>query len=106
MKDIEEKYPPVEHPVIRTHPDTGRKSIYVNVAFTKSINGMEKEESDELLSYLYSRARLPEYQCRFRWEKNSIAFWDNRSCQHYAASDYWPEVRSVERVTIVGDPPF
>jgi taurine dioxygenase len=98
-------YPMVEHPVVRTHPETGRKALYVNAAFTQSIVGMEKAESDALLSQLYARAAVPEYQCRFRWEVNSIAFWDNRASQHYAASDYWPAVRRMERVTIIGDRP-
>jgi taurine dioxygenase len=98
-------YPMVEHPVVRTHPETGRKAIYVNAAFTQHIVGMEKAESDALLAHLYARAAIPEYQCRFRWDVNAIAFWDNRSSQHYAASDYWPAVRRMERVTIIGDRP-
>ena len=67
---------------------------------------MEPEKSQALLKHLYAQAAIPEYQCRFRWKKNSIAFWDNRSSQHYAASDYWPHVRRMERVTIVGDRPY
>ena len=94
-----------EHPVIRTHPDTGKKLIYVNVAFTQYIKDWKPDESANMLKFLYSRAATPEYQCRFAWEDNSMAFWDNRSCQHYAASDYWPQVRKVERVTIIGDRP-
>jgi taurine dioxygenase len=100
------EYPNPEHPVIRTHPETGRKGIYVNAAFTQEIVGMGSDESDELLAVLYAQAKFPEYQVRFTWEKNSIAFWDNRSCQHYAVSDYWPNERRVERVTIVGDTPY
>ena len=92
--------------MIRAHPDTGRKGVYVNRAFTRYIIGMERTESDQLLETLYRQAWYPEYQCRFRWAKNSIAFWDNRACQHYATSDYWPHTRRVERVTIVGDRPF
>ena len=99
------KYPMPEHPVIRTHPDTGKKLIYVNVAFTQYIKDCKPDESAKMLKFLYSRAATPEYQCRFAWEDNSMAFWDNRSCQHYAASDYWPQVRKVERVTIIGDRP-
>jgi taurine dioxygenase len=99
------QYPMVEHPVVRTHPETGRRGIYVNVGFTQHIVGMEKAESDALLKHLYAQAAIPEYQCRFRWKTNSIAFWDNRSSQHYAASDYWPAVRRMERVTIIGDRP-
>jgi len=107
-KEIEafnKKFPMPEHPVFRTHPDTGKKVIYVNQAFTQSIKGWEDEESKSMLEFLYSRASTPEYQCRFAWENNSIAFWDNRACQHYANSDYWPQIRRVERVTIVGDRP-
>ena len=98
-------YPPAEHPVVRTHPETGRKGIYVNAAFTQHIVDMERDESDALLKHLYAQAAIPEYQCRFRWGVNSMAFWDNRASQHYAASDYWPQVRRMERVTIVGDKP-
>jgi taurine dioxygenase len=98
-------YPNPLHPVVRTHPETGRKAIYVNAAFTVEIVGLEKARSDELLKHLYAQAAIPEYQCRFRWQANSIAFWDNRASQHYAASDYWPAVRRVERVTVVGDKP-
>ncbi len=99
-------YPNPEHPVVRTHPETGRKAIYVNAAFTKEIIGINPEESRELLDLLYRQATFPEYQVRFGWENNSIAFWDNRSCQHYAVSDYWPNVRRAERVTIIGDSPY
>lgn len=103
---LHEKFPPQEHPVIRTHPETGEQVLYVNVAFTDHIVGMDRAESDELLKYLYHRAWLPEYQCRFRWAPGSLAFWDNRACQHYAASDYFPNVRIMERVTVAGDRPF
>ena len=105
IEEMNRKYPMVEHPVVRTHPETGRKGIYVNVAFTQHIVGMAKAESDAMLAHLYAQAAIPEYQCRFRWQKNSIAFWDNRACQHYAVSDYWPAVRKMERVTIIGDRP-
>jgi len=108
-KDVTElhaKFPPQEHPVIRTHPETGQRGLYVNTAFTDHIKGMDRKESDELLKYLYSRAAIPEYQCRFRWAPGSLAFWDNRACQHYAASDYFPDVRIMERVTIAGDKPY
>jgi len=103
---LHEKFPPQEHPVIRTHPETGERVLYVNVAFTDHIVGMDRTESDELLKYLYHRAWLPEYQCRFRWAPGSLAFWDNRACQHYAASDYFPNTRIMERVTIAGDRPY
>lgn len=105
-KELHAKFPPQEHPVIRTHPETGERLIYVNTAFTSHIKDLSKEESDWLLQHLYSQAAVPEYQCRFRWEVGSIAFWDNRACQHYAASDYFPDVRVMERVTIAGDRPY
>jgi taurine dioxygenase len=105
IAETHEKYPPAEHPVIRTHPVTGRKSIYVNVAFTSHIRGMKAAESEQLLSYLYQQAWLPEHQCRFHWEPGSLALWDNRCVQHYAVADYWPARRQMERVTIVGDRP-
>lgn len=108
-KDAEElhaKYPPQVHPVIRTHPETGEQAIYVNTGFTSHIEGLSAKESDWLLQHLYAQAALPEYQCRLRWRPGSIAFWDNRAAQHYAASDYFPAVRKMERVTIAGDRPF
>lgn len=101
-----ELYPPQEHPVVRTHPETGERSLYVNSAFTTHIVGLSKKESDWLLEHLYSQASVPEYQCRFRWKVNSIAFWDNRSCQHYAVADYFPAPRVMERVTVIGDRPY
>ena len=105
LAELREKYPPAEHPVIRTHPVTGRKSIYVNVGFTSHIRGLRLDESAQLLKYLYRQASVPEYQCRFHWTPDSFALWDNRCVQHYAVSDYWPERRVMERVTIVGDRP-
>jgi len=105
LAELREKYPPAEHPVIRTHPATGRKSIYVNVAFTSHIVGLDPDESEALLRRVYRQSTFPEFQCRFRWEPNSFALWDNRCAQHYAVSDYWPARRVMERVTIVGDRP-
>ncbi|MEO0881898.1 MAG: TauD/TfdA family dioxygenase [Pseudomonadota bacterium] len=103
---LHDKFPPQEHPVIRTHPETGERILYVNIAFTSHIKDMDPAESDDLLAKLYRTASRPEYQCRFRWEPGSIAFWDNRACQHYAASDYYPSIRIMERVTIKGDRPY
>jgi len=101
-----EQFPLQEHPVVRTHPETGERGLYVNCAFTTHIKGLSKKESDWLLEHLYAQASIPEYQVRFRWRENSIAFWDNRACQHYAVGDYAPAAREMERVTIVGDDPF
>lgn len=106
IAELNKQYPMAEHPVVRSHPETGRKALYVNVGFTQYIVGMDRAESDALLKQLYAQAAIPEYQCRFRWRANSIAFWDNRSSQHYAVSDYFPAVRRMERVTIVGDAPY
>jgi taurine dioxygenase len=99
------KYPPVEHPIVRTHPRTGRKILFANAVFTRRIVGMEPDESADLLKDLCAHAAIPEYQCRFRWRQGAIAFWDNCATQHYAVSDYWPAVRRMERVSIVGDRP-
>jgi len=105
LAEQQQKFPPAIHPVVRTHPVTGRRGLYVNAIFTSHIEGWDREESDALLERLYRQADIPEYQCRFRWKKNSIAFWDNRAVQHYAASDYWPQPRHMERVTVIGDRP-
>jgi taurine dioxygenase len=105
VEAMREKYPPSVHPVVRTHPVSGRKSIYVNRAFTRRIVDMAPTESDALLEKLFLQAWIPDYQCRFRWRPDSFAFWDNRAAQHYAAADYWPERRAMERVTIIGDRP-
>lgn len=106
IEELHAQYPVQEHPVVRTHPETGRRALYVNTAFTDQIVGLSKKESDWLLAHLYTFAAVPEHQCRFRWEAGSLAFWDNRACQHYAASDYFPQRRVMERVTIAGDRPF
>lgn len=99
------EFPPTTHPVIRTHPDSGNRSIYVNRAFTRAIEGMPAEEGSALLQNLYQTAWNPDVQCRFRWRRNSLAFWDNRAAQHFAAADYWPHTRRMQRVTIIGDRP-
>jgi taurine dioxygenase len=105
-EELRERYPPVEHPIVRTHPETGESVLYVNTAFTSHIKDMDKDESAQLLRTLYLTAANPEIQCRFRWEKGALAFWDNRASQHFASSDYFPQVRKMERVTIAGDRPF
>ncbi|ABC63045.1 TauD/TfdA dioxygenase family protein [Erythrobacter litoralis] len=105
-EELHEKYPPMRHPVIRTHPETGERVVYVNNGFTSHIEGLSPDESRWLLDHLYKTAWDVEIQCRFRWKAGSIAFWDNRVCQHLAVSDYFPAKRVMERVTIAGDKPF
>ncbi len=90
------------HPVIVRHPDSGRKLIYVNRSFTTRINEIFEHERDAILRFLAEHCTTPEWTCRFRWQPHSIAFWDNRCAQHYAISDYLPDVRSGYRVQIEG----
>lgn len=99
-------YPSAEHPVVRTHPVTGKKALYVNRGFTRSLIGVPGDESDGILRYLYEHMENPIFQCRFRWRANSIAFWDNRCVQHRAMWDYWPHTRTGNRVTVAGDRPY
>ena len=98
-------FPAHEHPVVRTHPETGRKALFVNRIFTQSIVGVTREESRAILDFLFQHIARPDFQCRFRWEKDSVAFWDNRCTLHHAMWDYYPEVRQGYRVTIKGDRP-
>ena len=99
-------FPPVEHPVVRTHPETGRARSSSTPAFTQHIVGLDPDESAALLDLLYRQAAYPEYQCRFHWTAGALAIWDNRATQHYAASDYFPQRRVMERITVIGDRPF
>lgn len=96
----------VEHPVVRTHPETGRKSLFVNRMFTASLKDMTPAESAPLLDFLAQHAIRPEFTCRFRWRENSVAFWDNRCTMHYAMNDYQNYRRVMHRVTIEGDRPY
>jgi taurine dioxygenase len=102
---MEDMFPNPSHPVVRTHPVTGRKSIYVNPQFTLRIEGMAPAESRAILDVLFAQARVPEYQFRLRWAPGTIVFWDNRSTQHYAANDYYPARRRMERTAVVGEVP-
>ena len=99
------EYPPVEHPVVVRHPGTGRPLLFVNRFFVSHLVGVDPAEGTALIDRLARQADTIEYQCRFRWTPHSVAFWDNRAVQHYAASDYWPDVRVVERASIVGERP-
>ena len=100
------EYAQAEHPVVRTHPETGHKALYVNSAFTTRIRGMRANESRATLGFLYRHMEHPDFQCRFRWQPHSIAMWDNRCVQHLATFDYHPEVRHGYRVALVGDRPL
>jgi len=105
LESLHKKTPPVGHPVVRTHPETGKKCLFVNSNFTSHIKDLSRTESDALLNMLYEHIAKPENVCRFNWETNSIAFWDNRCTQHYAVNDYHA-LRVMHRVTICGDPPY
>ena len=103
--EVRAMYPDVEHPVVCTHHRTGRPYLYVNRVFFERFVDRTREDSLGLLDRLCRQADYPEYQCRFTWEPGSIAFWDNRAVQHYASSDYWPDVRVMERASIIGGRP-
>jgi taurine dioxygenase len=98
-----EEHPPVEHPLVRTHPVTGNRSIYMSINATTHIMGLERSESDELLQVLYRLSDRPEHQARLRWKADTVAIWDNRSTRHYATDDYFPERRVMERVMCIGE---
>ncbi len=104
-EEMQAKWPPVVHPVVRTHPVTKRKGIYVNGNSTTRIVELSEAENAVVLPFLFEHTRSPEFQCRFRWDTNSVIFWDNRSVQHYAVPDY-NERRVMARVTLEGDRPF
>lgn len=105
LRQYEERYPPVTHPVVRVHPVTGKKALFVNPQFTVGIKGMEESESRMLLDWLYGRTLVHEYQYRHRWQPDMVVFWDNRHTQHSALHDYYPQRRMMERITIKGDRP-
>jgi taurine dioxygenase len=97
---------PVEHPVVRTHPETGRRSLFVNPGFTVKIKGLSTKESETLLRFLYEHMATPEYVVRYPWEEGDLGFWDNRTTMHYAIGDYGNAHRVIQRVTIKGDQPY
>jgi taurine dioxygenase len=104
LQHFELVYPPQLHPVVRLHPVSGRKVLFVNPQFTLGIDGMDEHESRALLDLLFRQAFVPEYQFRLHWQPHTLALWDNRSAQHYAIHDYYPQRRYMERVTIQGGP--
>jgi len=113
---LHERFPDAEHPVVRTHPETGEPILFVNAFTTHLVNFHTPDNvrfgadyapgAGDLLRYLISQAAVPEYQVRWRWTENSVAIWDNRCTQHYAVQDYWPAVRKMERAGIVGEPTY
>jgi taurine dioxygenase len=113
---LRDRFPDAEHPVVRTHPETGEKILFVDGFTTHFVNfhtpanvrvGQDfAPGASHLLQYLISQAAIPEYQVRWRWKENSMAIWDNRCTQHYAVQDYWPAARKMERAGIIGDRPY
>ena len=107
-REAQEQYPPVRHPVVCTHPETGKPHLYVNRPFVSHIEGPRPgSQSRNLIDRLcrHARRNSPEHQCRFTWSEHAVAFWDNRAVQHYAASDYWPFMRTMERASVIGRRP-
>ena len=100
------KNPPVVHPVVRTHPETGRRCLFVNEGFTTHIRELSRKESDAILGLLFAHVARPEFTCRWRWQPGDVAFWDNRCTQHYALADYLPQRRVMNRATVLGDRPY
>lgn len=106
LREMEQLYPNPTHPVVRTHPVSGRKVLFVSPQFTLRINGLKENESRALLELLYEQAHVPEFQFRLRWKPGTVTLWDNRSTQHYASNDYYPNRRHMERVAVIGDRPY
>lgn len=106
VRDASQKFPPIEVPVIKTHPENGRKLVFVNEGHTSHLLGVSKTASQSLLNYLYDLIKTPEVQARFEWKKGDVAIWDNRQVQHYAARDYGSSRRRIHRVTLEHDGAF
>jgi len=106
LRQLEDEFPNPWHPVVRLHPVSGRRVLYVNQQFCVRIKDLKGDESDALLAFLYRQATIPEYQLRVKWQPNTLVMWDNRSVLHYAAHDYYPARRTMERVTVKGDKPI
>jgi taurine dioxygenase len=103
LRRLEEQFPNPTHPVVITHPETGQRILFVNRQFTTGVSGMPEDQSRVLLEHLYAQSSVPEYQFRLKWQPGTLAVWDNRSCQHYAVNDYYPNRRHMERVAVAGD---
>jgi len=106
LREIEDEFPNPWHPLVRVHPHSGKRVIYVNPQFSIRIRGVKDDESAALLDFLFRQAHVPEYQLRVKWQPDTLVLWDNRSVQHYAPHDYYPQRRSMERVTVSGDVPI
>lgn len=104
LREIEREFPNPSHPVVRLHPVTGRRVLNVNAQFVTKIKGLKDDESQMVLNYLYARAAIPEFQLRVKWQPDMVVMWDNRSTQHYAPHDYYPQRRTMNRVTVTGEP--
>jgi taurine dioxygenase len=104
--DPNKRFPKTAHPIVRTHPVTQRKCLFADMQYTTHIVGMDKAESDAILSFLFAHCQNVNFQVRFRWKPHSVAFWDNRCVEHHAVWDYFPQTRSGHRVTIRGDVPY
>jgi taurine dioxygenase len=103
---VQAQWPAVEHPIVRTHPDTGRPSVFINQMTAVAVAGLPEPEGNQLLDELYRLSANPEFQCRWRWRAGDVAMWDNRCTQHYAVCDYLPQPRLMERVTVKGTRPI
>jgi len=103
LRELERQWPNPSHPVVRVHPVSGRRVLNVNAQFTVKIKGLKDDESAMILQHLYSRAQIPELQLRVQWQPHTVVMWDNRAVQHYAPHDYYPQRRTMNRVTVAGD---
>ena len=101
--EFEERYPPVSHPLVRTHPRSGRRGLFVNRFFTDCVDGLSASESKHLLEFLYRQIELPEHTVRLRWKVGTLAIWDNRCTSHYAVADYYPQHRKMQRASLQGE---
>jgi taurine dioxygenase len=106
LHELKKIFPLMTHPVLRTHPETGRTALFVNEYYTARINELSEAESHDLLRLLHHHSQLPDFQIRHSWQEGDVAFWDNRCTQHYASIDYGAAHRLMNRVTIVGDKPY
>ena len=101
--EFQAHYPPISHPLVRTHPKSGRKGLFVNKFFTDKIDGMGRNESDAILKFLFELIETPEYCVRLRWKVGTLAIWDNRCTSHYAVADYYPQTRKMQRASLAGE---